>query len=149
MQKNTPEIEEHSINDFNSLIELIKTQTGLNEEAVAKRMGYNEGYISQTRSRGKVSNKLINSLKREFGIGLQNANKKVFISHTADVPDIDFIQKTIDRMLTDRERAITVIEQMATLLVQKNQKDVEPAATPEPGSEGTVKIKERQRTKNQ
>jgi transcriptional regulator with XRE-family HTH domain len=97
-------------------------------------------------------------IERFFGLSiekiaeLKSIKKFLNVPHGTSnqiIPDIDFIQKTIDRMLTDRERAITVIEQMTTLLVQKNKRDMEPAGTPEPGSEGATNIKERQRAKNQ
>jgi transcriptional regulator with XRE-family HTH domain len=96
-------------------------------------------------------------IERFFGLSiekiaeLKSIKKFLNVPHGTSnqiIPDIDFIQKTIDRMLTDRERAITVIEQMATLLVQKNQKDVEPAATPEPDSEKTTRIKRQDAVKN-
>jgi len=61
-------VRDYSIEELNALIESIKRANSLTEEDISKRMGYNEGYISQNRSRGKVSGKFVNSLMREFGI---------------------------------------------------------------------------------
>lgn len=66
MQKKHRNIGQSSLIGFETLIESIKRATNLNEEQISLRLKYNEGYISQTRSRGKASEKLINSLLREF-----------------------------------------------------------------------------------
>lgn len=76
MQKPTPKPEDYSINELNDLIETIKKRTKLNEEDISKRMGYNEGYISQTRSRKKVPPKLFNNLLREFRNELNESHKQ-------------------------------------------------------------------------
>jgi uncharacterized protein YnzC (UPF0291/DUF896 family) len=57
------------------LIESIKKATFLSEEEICKRMNYNEGYISQVRTRNKVSGKFIESLKREFANSLHIDNE--------------------------------------------------------------------------
>lgn len=73
MQQNQPNAEDYSIEQLNNLIESIKRQENLTEEQIAARLKYNEGYISQVRSRGRVSGKFIANLQREFNIGLQKA----------------------------------------------------------------------------
>lgn len=60
------EIKYCSMEDFEGLLLSIKNATSLSDEAISIRMGYNEGYISQTRSRGKVPEKLFNNMIREF-----------------------------------------------------------------------------------
>lgn len=61
-------LREYSMEEFNALIDSIKKAHSLNEEDITRRVKYNEGYISQSRSRGKVSAKFVHSLMREFGI---------------------------------------------------------------------------------
>lgn len=65
---------DYLINRMEDLIKSIKSALGLTEEAISRRIGYNEGYISQTRSRGSVSKRFIDNLEREFRTELQNAN---------------------------------------------------------------------------
>jgi hypothetical protein len=74
MQQTMPKIEEYSIEEMERLIESIKRKTELNEEEIAKTLKYNQGYISQTRSRGKVSVKFVQALQSLLNTGLQNAN---------------------------------------------------------------------------
>jgi uncharacterized protein YnzC (UPF0291/DUF896 family) len=73
MQPDHQNAEDYSIKAFNDLIESIKTATKLSEEEICKQLKYNEGYISQVRTRKKVSAKFIDNLKREFTGTLQNA----------------------------------------------------------------------------
>jgi hypothetical protein len=56
----------YSIKDLDTLITSIKAHYNLTEEDIVKRVNYNEGYISQSRSRGMVSEKFVEALKREF-----------------------------------------------------------------------------------
>lgn len=57
---------QYSIDELDQLILSIKQAKGLTEEQIAQRAGYNEGYISQTRSRGVIPAKFIETIKREF-----------------------------------------------------------------------------------
>jgi hypothetical protein len=63
----TPKSRKYSIDDLNALIERVKQALNLTEEQISAKMGYNEGYIAQTRARGQVSDKFMDALKREFG----------------------------------------------------------------------------------
>lgn len=65
---------DYLIKELDLLIESIKRAKGLNQGEIEKRMKYNKGYLSQVKSRGDVSTKLLDNIKREFGIGLQKAN---------------------------------------------------------------------------
>lgn len=58
----------YSIDWLNTAISEIKRQQHLTEEGISARLGYNEGYISQTRSRGFVPDKFAKALEREFGV---------------------------------------------------------------------------------
>jgi hypothetical protein len=95
------EQKEHSIKEFNALIESIKRATLLNDNEIALRLGYNKGFIAQTRSRGNVSDKVMKSLRLEFQNELQNvmsrdvANRKEV---EKEMPDIAGIQKGIHEM---------------------------------------------------
>ena len=51
-----------------SLIELIKRKFDLNEKQISRRLGYDEGHVAQIKSRGPISDKFVNALKREFDI---------------------------------------------------------------------------------
>jgi hypothetical protein len=59
-------IGDSSINELETLLNSIMRDNKITEEAICKTVGYNEGYISQCRSRGKVPAKFLNSLKGEF-----------------------------------------------------------------------------------
>lgn len=59
-------IRKYSIEELNTLIESIKKAYSIREEEIAAKIGYNQGYISQCRSRGEVSPKFIQALIREF-----------------------------------------------------------------------------------
>lgn len=52
------------MSEFESLINSIKSNENITEEEICRQLGYNEGYISQTRSRGVVPVKFIAALKR-------------------------------------------------------------------------------------
>lgn len=66
MKEKQENVEEILISELEDLITIIKSVTSLKEEQISLRSGYNEGYISQTRSRGKVPKKLVQNLIREF-----------------------------------------------------------------------------------
>jgi hypothetical protein len=51
-----------------SLIELIKRKSGLKENQISRRLGYDEGHVAQIKNRGPISDKFVNALKREFDI---------------------------------------------------------------------------------
>jgi uncharacterized protein YnzC (UPF0291/DUF896 family) len=117
MQRNASNAEDYSITALNDLIESIKKATFLSEEEICKRMNYNEGYISQVRTRNKVSGKFIESLKREFANSLQNANSVREISE----PSIDHesrrtLERTLENLSEDKIRSTAIIERLVTML---------------------------------
>src|SRR5688572_2536607 len=54
-------------------------------------MGYGDGYLAQTRSRGKFPDKLMRGLQREFAEDLQNATY---------VPRATFVKSNVDQVNT-------------------------------------------------
>lgn len=73
MQPNAPLVDDDSINELNQLLLLIKTQKEYSrDEQLALELGYNEGYFSQVRSRGKAPKKLLDTL-RLYSESLPNA----------------------------------------------------------------------------
>lgn len=50
-------------NDFEKLVNSVKSSTGWDEKEIAVDMGYNEGYISQVRTRGIFPAKFIKNLQ--------------------------------------------------------------------------------------
>jgi beta-lactam-binding protein with PASTA domain len=71
MKQKAKKVRDYSIEELDALINRIK-QSGINgvtDESISKKAGYNEGYIAQTRSRGKVSAKLMEKIKLTYGIG--------------------------------------------------------------------------------
>jgi uncharacterized protein YnzC (UPF0291/DUF896 family) len=92
MQRNNQNAEDYSIEAFNDLIESIKTATKLSEEEICKQLKYNEGYISQVRTRKKVSAKFIDNLKREFAGSLQNAKTPEVMHTTVQAVTMDTIK---------------------------------------------------------
>lgn len=75
MQQQMGNVEDYSINDLETLIESIRRKTGMNEEEIARKLKYNDGYIAQTRSRGKVSIKFIQALQSLLPNTLQIAKE--------------------------------------------------------------------------
>lgn len=115
MQQQPPKNENYSIEQFNDLIESIKKRTGLNEEAIAARINYNKGYISQARSRGEVSQKFIQALQTTFAITLQNTNTPI------NEPESNYesrrsLENTLEKMAEDKLRSTAIIERLVTLL---------------------------------
>lgn len=72
MKQKAKKDSEYSIDYMNSLILFISRSSKLTEEQICGRLDYNEGYISQCRSRGNVPGKFIKTLKREFGVAGDN-----------------------------------------------------------------------------
>lgn len=79
-------VRKYSIKDLDSSIESIKKESGLTEEQIASKLGYNSGYISQTRTRGIVTDKFIERL-RDFAKGNDNGKRETLarIEATIDV----------------------------------------------------------------
>lgn len=77
---------QYSIEYLNALILAIKAKENLTDEEIATRIGYNEGYISQSRSRKEVTNKFVDSLKREFK---EAASNMVYVYNTSTKPGIN------------------------------------------------------------
>lgn len=95
MQKKPPPVEQDLMKELDSLIDSIKRTKELNrEEDIATLLGYNEGYFSQVRSRGKVSDKLINRMK-DFLAGLQKANLPTPDTATLTEPEVEYSQQPI------------------------------------------------------
>lgn len=113
-------VRKYSINQLNTLIESIKTDTGLTEEEIAGRVGYNEGYISQTRTRGEVSNKFMESLKREFPAG-QNANRGTLPKQAPPNNTETHAPDYRDDMIAYLKEKISLNEQKLLVMVQRNQ----------------------------
>lgn len=121
MQQKPATDEDDLIEQFNDLISSIKMKTGLSEEGISKRMKYNEGYIAQTKSRGKPNAKLIDNLKREFKNELQNA------THVAQEPEPMYKgRKSIDELIASNrilaEANKTLAE--AHYVISKNNEDL-------------------------
>lgn len=55
-----------TIEEFNSLIKQVERTHNINESEIATRLKYNAGYIAQIRSRKKIPEKFINSLRLMF-----------------------------------------------------------------------------------
>lgn len=51
---------------MNTLIDRVKFTYRMTEKEIMKRIGYNDEYLSQTRSRGKVSDKFMQKLRLTF-----------------------------------------------------------------------------------
>jgi hypothetical protein len=121
MQQNKPSNEPYSVNDLDELINSIKLATGLTEEAISLQMKYNEGYISQTRSRGKVPPKLMDNLRREFKNELHNAtpNATYMAEKKRGTPDYESrktLEMTLFNMSEDKLRSTAIIDRLVTLL---------------------------------
>lgn len=74
MQYKTQNVEENSIDHMECLIKSIKSVKTMTDEQIADDLGYNEKFISQTRSRKDVSPKFIKRLQDYLG-RLQNAKE--------------------------------------------------------------------------
>lgn len=133
MQEKEENIEEYSINELNLLISLVKSAfPNLTEESIAKGIGYNEGYISQCRSRDKVSKKFYENVQRSYlGAIKPYRPPQIQEEDLQEEPSLTFIQGTIERMLSDRERALSVIEQLTPLLIKKGTVLMAPPGTKE------------------
>lgn len=114
MPKNTVKVEEYSINDLNRLIESIKKRTGLSEEAISAGIKYNEGYIAQTRSRGKVPSKFMQALKAAYPETLQNANEVNEPIPTYESRTV--LEKSIENLTQDKIRTTALIERIMAYL---------------------------------
>lgn len=158
MQKKTVKTEEYSIDDLDNLIESIKKRTFLNEEQIATNLGYNEGYISQVRSRGKVSGKFIRALKRAHPETLQNANfsretdannqsnetstenpekKNSLEKSIENLTETGKIQAQNERMRIENEKVtVESIQKLIALLEQQYGKKIGPTLPPS-GTPGT------------
>lgn len=112
-------IEQDLINTMDALINSIKIRNpALTEEGIAVQMGYNEGYISQSRSRGKVSKKFLNQLAI-FLERLQNANK-VVEAPLAVLEEKRSLEKALENLTEDKLRTTAILERMMTLLELKS-----------------------------
>jgi hypothetical protein len=123
------EKEDSSIKRLKTLVKFLKIHTGLTSEELAARAGYNEGYISQCYSRGKVPEKFILALSREFSQYMNNEDiaepKEIAISKTFEEMAIDILQlKAIVTTLSERlamAEAIRTGRQAADVLEEMNQ----------------------------
>lgn len=63
------------INEFDRLIELIKFKEGLTEEDIALSVRVNSNYISQMRSKGKVTESFMRKLRLKYGDLIDSVEK--------------------------------------------------------------------------
>lgn len=113
-----PDNREFSMDDLDRLIYSIKMATALNEGEIALRLGYNEGYLAQVKSRGVIPGKLIKALEREFRDDLPKAKSQstnIAKSNNASMlneSQASYNEKTPDdvpgllKLLVQREREI-------------------------------------------
>lgn len=76
MQQKPPVVEENLIDEMERLIVSIKKrENNIQDKDLAKRLGYRPGYISECRSKNKVSEKFVNILKNHLQ-SLENASQQ-------------------------------------------------------------------------
>lgn len=79
MKENSKKVKEYSIDEFNSIVSFIKTAKGITDEDISIALSPNDGYIVQTRSRGKksgkVSAKLITALINQYNLKIDGQGK--------------------------------------------------------------------------
>lgn len=112
MQQPTADAEDYSIEDLNRLIESIKRKTGLTEEGIARHLKYNEGYIAQTRSRGKVSVKFTQALQSLLKTGLQNATNEKSDTEPTPMQLMKIIIDTNENIRKDHSELIQLHKQI-------------------------------------
>lgn len=116
MQQKTQLDEDYSVKDMEDLILLIKQKKEVTDENLAKALGYNEKFISQTKSRGKVAGKFMNQLKGYLA-RLQNANDDS-TSDSTEIKQIDLtrpiIQVVIDLTYIGKKNADSMDKMAAT-----------------------------------
>jgi transcriptional regulator with XRE-family HTH domain len=66
VKRKVKKVRNYSIDDLDQTVSLIQAMESLTEEAIAERLGYSKGYISQTRSRKTVPEKFMKALQREW-----------------------------------------------------------------------------------
>lgn len=71
-----PKNGKYSIEDLDALVKLIVEATNLDEGQIAKSVNRNEGYISQSRSRKKVSDGFIDLLQMKYASELEELKIK-------------------------------------------------------------------------
>ncbi len=106
------EVEKYSINDLEAVVSAIRKETRLQVGEIEQRLGYNPGYISQTRSKGKVSEKLLRSMVTEFREELARHNISIVNKLTTITEKPNFGEKptTTQPLLVQ-----TVADQAATI----------------------------------
>lgn len=70
----------YTIKDLEDLLKEVKYRYGLSEEEICEKVGVNPTYISQCRSRKKVSSKFYLNVKEEFPELKNSENDEVVIS---------------------------------------------------------------------
>jgi hypothetical protein len=98
-----------TVKELEDLIAVIGRNALLSKEEMSTRAGYNPGYITQTISRGKVPDKLIRVLKREFAKYLPKEPMK--LAPAGRVPDADSFMSTY--LLKNSAMLEVILEVMA------------------------------------
>lgn len=94
----------YSIEDLNQLINLIIRATKLDESEISISVGRNAGYISQCRSRGKVSDNFIEVLTMKYKAELEGLKKLDAGPPIQGIDPRDYIQSLKDQIQLLRDQ---------------------------------------------
>lgn len=131
MKQKPKKVKYYSIEELDSLINRIRAgilnEKEATDEAISKKAGYGEGYIAQTRSRGKASQKLMNILQLTYKNELQNATQNQAIKDVDSflinkIIKQDAMLETILEVLAEQEASRT--SQPITKLLSEYRKAI-------------------------
>lgn len=135
----------------NTAFEKIVNEKGGNKAAIGKRLGKVSGQLigQYIAGRQKPKEDFFKKWKETFKEDIRWAFGTNVSHETLPIPERDFIKTTIDRMITDRERAMDVIDKWTTFLMGleskepiAKQNDIGQADTPldDPGADTTETV---------
>lgn len=124
--------------EIDELLASIKQKTGLTQEQIAGRIGYNRSYISQAKKTD--SEKLYKALEKEFRQELEN----ITIQEQAPAYDArTSLERTLENLSEDKLKSTAIIERLVSLLEKQLGENTGPFLVP-PGTPGTIPINKKQ-----
>jgi transcriptional regulator with XRE-family HTH domain len=112
--KSLPPKTEKEIDD---LLREIKERTGLTQEEIAQKIGYNRSYLSQAKKTD--SEKLYMALYSGFREVLENITVKEEAAGSRGDSSRDRLERTLENLSEDKIRSTAIIERLVALLEQQ------------------------------
>lgn len=100
--------------EIDELLGLIKKKTGLNQEQIAEKIGYNRSYLSQAKKTD--SNKLYMALSNEFRAVLENITLEEPAKEYLPDASRERLEQTLVNLSEDKIRSTAIIEKLVALL---------------------------------